>query len=65
MTRRQAIMILIDHASRNAKGGGLGYHVIPSDDELNKLSQAVVKVWPAAYPLDSSVWFNLGLKPPA
>lgn len=61
MTKRQAIMILIAHAAKNAIGGGLGYHAVPSAPELEKLAQAIEKVWPEAYVIP---WFNLGIKPP-
>jgi hypothetical protein len=63
MTTRQALQILIYQASQNIKGVGCGIRSLPSDAEIEKLAEAIEKVWNRAYygSLDNVQRYNLGL----
>jgi len=60
---REAIIILIYHTSQNIKGVGCGIRTIPSDSEIERVAEAIEKVWPKVYgyPLDDIQRQNLGL----
>ena len=62
MTRREATHILIEHAAKNCRGGGLGYHTVPDETERNKVALAILKVWPEKHYKPN--WYNLGLDDP-
>lgn len=63
MSKKEAMQILIRHAAANCAGVGQGIRTMPSEQERERVKEAIVKLYPAAYgyPVDSSVLFNLGL----
>jgi len=63
ITKREAIHILINHAASDCIGAYCGpAHRIPSMEECNLVSLAILKVWPEKHYLPN--WYNLGLQEP-
>ena len=62
VTRKKALMILIDHAAQNCQGVGCGIRTLPSETERMRVAQAVLKVWPQKYFQPN--WGNMGLPEP-
>ena len=63
MTKKEAIHILIDHAARDCRGAGCGPgHRIPSHEDIQKVAEAIQKMWPEKH--YGPNWFNLGLPEP-
>lgn len=63
MTKREALRILIEHACQNCAGCGVGIRSIPSFTEIERVREAIQKVWNEAYqyPFHESFFFNNGL----
>lgn len=63
MTRKEAILILIEHAAKDCAGSGCGPgHRIPSDSRRLVVARAILKVWPEKH--YGPNWFNLNLPDP-
>ena len=62
MSKKLALQILIQSASRDIKGGGLGFRST-TDEWREIVSNAIRKLYSDAYgiPISESVEFNLGL----
>lgn len=62
MSFTRALRVLINAASRDVKGQGLGYRST-TDAERNEVKAAIEVVYEKAYgfPLDNSSRFNLGI----
>jgi len=63
MTKKEAIHILIKHASQDCQGAGCGPgHQVPSYEECCLVAKAIIKVWPETN--HEPNFFNLGLPDP-
>lgn len=49
MTQREALQVLIEHASRNCRGSGMGIRSLPNTKERKRVSEAIEKIWSKAY----------------
>lgn len=63
MTKREALILLLDHAARNVAGVGCGIRPSLDRDELAKVVEAMSIVWPDAYGYEMapSDLFNRGI----
>lgn len=63
MTKRKALQILIEHASRDCVGTGCGIRTNPTEEQIILITQAVCKVYKDAFDreVDNNDLFNLGL----
>jgi hypothetical protein len=63
MTLRKAIQILITRAASDMRGGGLGYHTIPTGQRYDEAIEAMKIAWKYAYKCEitQNDKFNLGI----
>ena len=63
MTKKEAVKILIQHASNDFKGVGCGIRSLPSEKQKKEATEAFIILWKYAYgwELDDSVRHQLGL----